>query len=79
MPLHTSSTELVGCEVPIQLAPMPLVGTPELIGAVNDAGGMGALGTGPLSPEATAVLLDQVHAHTERPVVLATHEEWPRP
>lgn len=67
MALQTSFTELVGCEVPIQLAPMPLVGTPELIGAVNDAGGMGALGTGPLPPEATAVLLDQVHAHTQRP------------
>lgn len=67
MALHTSFTELVGCEVPIQLSPMPLVGTPELIGAVNDAGGMGALGTGPLPPEATAVLLDQVHVHTQRP------------
>lgn len=53
--------------MPIQLAPMPLVGTPELIAAVNAAGGMGALGTGPLPPEATAVLLDQVHALTQRP------------
>lgn len=67
MALQTSFTELVGCELPIQLAPMPLVGTPELIAAVNAAGGMGALGTGPLPPEATAVLLDQVHAVTERP------------
>lgn len=67
MGLHTSFTELVGCELPIQLAPMPLVGTPELIAAVNAAGGMGALGTGPLPPEATAVLLDQVHAATGRP------------
>lgn len=67
MALHTSFTELVGCEAPIQLSPMPLVGTPELIGAVNNGGGMGALGTGPLPPEATVVLLDQVHAHTQRP------------
>ncbi|MGI9585018.1 MAG: nitronate monooxygenase, partial [Acidimicrobiia bacterium] len=67
MPLQTSFTQLVGCEVPIQLAPMPLVGTPELIGAVSDAGGMGALGTGPLPPEATAFLLDQAHAATDGP------------
>lgn len=67
MALQTSFTELVGCEVPIQLSPMPLVGTPELIGAVNNAGGMGALGTGPLPPEATIGLLDQVHAQTQRP------------
>lgn len=67
MALRTSFTELVGCEVPIQLSPMPLVGTPELIGAVNAAGGMGALGIGPMPPEATAALLDQVHALTRRP------------
>lgn len=67
MALRTSFTELVGCEVPIQLAPMPLVGTPELIGAVNAAGGMGALGIGPMPPEATTVLLDQVQALTQRP------------
>lgn len=67
MALHTSFTEMVGCEVPLQLSPMPLVGTPELIGAVNAAGGMGALGIGPLPPEATTAVLDQVHAHTQRP------------
>ena len=67
MALHTAFTELVGCQVPIQLSPMPLVGTPELIGAVNAAGGMGSLGIGPLPPEATAALLDQVRALTQRP------------
>jgi NAD(P)H-dependent flavin oxidoreductase YrpB (nitropropane dioxygenase family) len=45
MELHTPFTELVGCEVAIQLSPMPLVGTSELISAVNSAGGMGALST----------------------------------
>ena len=56
MALRTSFTELVGCDVPIQLSPMPLVGTPELIAAVSNAGGMGALGTGPLPPQATALV-----------------------
>lgn len=67
MALQTSFTELVGCEVPIQLSPMPLVGTPELVSAVNDGGGMGALGIGPLPPEATMVMLDEVEALTEHP------------
>lgn len=44
--LQTAFTELVGWTVPIKLAPMPGVGTPERIGAVDAAGGMGALGTG---------------------------------
>lgn len=66
--LHTSFTDLVGCEAPIQLSPMPLVGTPELIAAVSNAGGMGALGTGPLPPEATAVVLDQVQSLTQQPI-----------
>ncbi len=67
MGLRTSFTELVGCEVPVQLSPMPLVGTPELIGAVDAGGGMGALGIGPLPPEVTALLLDEVDALTQGP------------
>lgn len=39
MALRTSFTELVGCDVPIQLAPMGGVPTPALIAAVNQAGG----------------------------------------
>lgn len=68
MVLRTSFTELVGCEVPIQLAPMPGVTTPALIGAVDRAGAMGALGTGPLPTEAIAAVLDQVHAQIQGPL-----------
>lgn len=67
MALKTSFTELVGCEVPVQLSPMPLVGTPALIGAVNAGGGLGALGVGPMPPEATAVVLDHVRSATRLP------------
>lgn len=70
MALQTPFTELVGCDVPIQLAPMPLVGTPELIGAVDSAGGMGALGTGPLPPEAIAAILDQLDARMRGPLLV---------
>jgi nitronate monooxygenase len=44
--LATRFTELVGCTVPIQLAGMGAVATPELAAAVSNAGGLGMLGTG---------------------------------
>lgn len=70
MALHTTFTELVGCDVPIQLAPMGGVPTPALIAAVNDAGAMGALGAGPMPAEALAATLDQVRAHTQGPLAV---------
>lgn len=42
----TRFTELVGCRVPLQLAGMGEVGTPELAAAVSGAGGLGMIGVG---------------------------------
>lgn len=70
MPLHTRFTELVGCDVPIQLAPMGGVPTPALIAAVNDAGAMGALGAGPMPAEALDGTVKQVRAHTSGPLTI---------
>jgi nitronate monooxygenase len=39
--LQTRFTELVGCEVPIQLAPMGTICTSELVAGVTEAGAMG--------------------------------------
>lgn len=39
--MRTAFTDLVGCEVPIQLAPMGAICTPELVAAVAGAGAMG--------------------------------------
>ncbi len=56
--LHTTFTELVGCEVPIQLAPMGTICTPDLVAAVDEAGGMGMTGM-PMAPaSAVAEALD---------------------
>jgi NAD(P)H-dependent flavin oxidoreductase YrpB (nitropropane dioxygenase family) len=41
--MRTAFTDLIGCEVPIQLAPMGAMCTPELVGAVVGAGGMGMI------------------------------------
>ncbi|MGH9034051.1 MAG: NAD(P)H-dependent flavin oxidoreductase [Acidimicrobiia bacterium] len=49
--LQTAFTELVGCEVPVQLAPMGSICTPALMAAVNDAGGMAMTGM-PMAPAA---------------------------
>lgn len=68
MALTTGFTELVGCRVPIQLAPMGGVPTPALVAAVNDAGGMGALGAGPMPPSALSATLEAIASLTDGPV-----------
>jgi nitronate monooxygenase len=57
--LRTAFTDLVGCEIPIQLAAMGGVGSVELAVAVSRAGGFGMV-TGPHSPEA----LDELREKT---------------
>lgn len=65
--LTTAFTELVGCEVPIQLAPMGSLCSPELIDAVVSAGGMG-MASAPMAPAAAVIpLLDGLSAR-ERPI-----------
>jgi nitronate monooxygenase len=51
----TSFTKLVGVAAPIQLAAMPGIGTPELVAAVAEAGGLGMLG----APLMSAALLER--------------------
>ncbi len=70
MALRTAFTELVGCDVPIQLAPMGGVPTPALIAAVIGAGGMGALGAGPMPAPALAATLDQLRTSAKGPLAV---------
>jgi Nitronate monooxygenase len=65
--LRTAFTELVGCQVPIQLAPMGGgVVTPELAIAVSGAGGLGMLQRADPTPLADRITqLEQ--AHTAQP------------
>src|SRR5216684_8697307 len=58
MTVATRFTELAGCRVPIQQAPMGSVSTPALAVAVADAGGVGSITAMGL----TAVELDKVLA-----------------
>ena len=67
MALDTRFTRLVGCEVPIQLAPMGGIVTPEMIEAVTVAGGMGMYAM-PMAPaEAVGKALDAIGLFAKGP------------
>ncbi len=65
--LRTAFTQLVGVEVPIQLAGMGSVGGPELAAAISEAGGLGVTTVAGLTPEAVEARLDKVGRHTRKP------------
>ena len=62
MSLTTSFTDLTGTAVPIQLAAMPGIATPELAAAVANAGGLGMIGAAMLSAELLEAELDRLAA-----------------
>ena len=66
--LRTRFTELVGCPVPIQLAPMGGLDGVPLASSVAEAGGLGMLPASGLPPVLLADLLDRVQRQTSRPV-----------
>jgi nitronate monooxygenase len=66
--MHTRFTELVGCEVPVQLAPMGAICTPELVAAVTKAGAMGMTAM-PMAPaDAVAEMLEGMQAAAHGPI-----------
>ena len=62
--METRFTQLVGCPVPIQQAPMGAISSPDLAVAVADAGGVGTVAALGLSREALVQRLDDVCLHT---------------
>jgi NAD(P)H-dependent flavin oxidoreductase YrpB (nitropropane dioxygenase family) len=68
MPLKTRFTELVGCETPIQLAGMAGVGTPQLVAAVANAGGLGMIGLAMMPPPVVAAVLDELRGACRGPI-----------
>lgn len=67
-PMGTPFTELVGCSLPLQLAPMSGVGTPELLTAVVEAGGMAMMAAVMTPPPALEAQLDDLAHRSEGPV-----------
>lgn len=62
--MRTAFTDLLGCALPLQQAPMGAVATVELAAAVTSAGGVGMLSTDDVEPSALAARLDRLRAHT---------------
>ena len=66
--MHTSVTQLLGCDLPIIQAPMAGGGdTPELIAAVGNAGGCGFLGAAYLDPAQIVAQARAIRALSARP------------
>ena len=65
--MRTRVTELCGIEVPILLSGMSWVSVPKLVAAVSEAGGLGILATGTLSPAETREAVAEVRSLTSKP------------
>lgn len=66
--MDTKFTELVGCQAPIQLAPMGSLCTTELVVAVTAAGGMGMVAPHLAPPPVVADVLDTITAKASGPI-----------
>jgi NAD(P)H-dependent flavin oxidoreductase YrpB (nitropropane dioxygenase family) len=64
---RTRFTELVGCDVPVQLAPMGAICTPELVAAVTSAGAMGMASLPGAPAPAVVAWLEAIAAVTSGP------------
>jgi nitronate monooxygenase len=60
--VETAFTKLVGCKVPIQLAP---VGGVDLVAAVSSAGGLGMIGAPMASPDELIAMIAEVRNKTD--------------
>lgn len=65
--MKTSVTELLHIKYPIVLPGMSWISTPELVAAVSNAGGLGILAMGPLSPVEARAAIKKVRALTDKP------------
>lgn len=66
--LATRFTELLGCTVPIQQAPMGSLANPRLAAAVGNAGGQGMVAVTGWPPEKVAARLEDALEHTPGPI-----------
>ena len=65
--MRTRLTDLLGIQYPILLPGMSWISTPPLVAAVSQAGGLGILATGPLTPPQTRAAIGEIRALTDKP------------
>jgi len=65
--MNTRLTRLLGIAHPIVLPGMTYVAVPQLVAAVSEAGGLGILASGGMSPDACRAAIREVRARTAKP------------
>jgi enoyl-[acyl-carrier protein] reductase II len=65
--MQTRITDIFGIEYPVFLPGMSWISKPELVAAVSNAGGLGILAMGPLSPEETRESIKRIRELTDKP------------
>ncbi len=65
--MKTRMTEMLQIKYPIMNAGMSYIAVPELVAAVSNAGGLGLLATGNLSPEKTRESIRKIRELTDKP------------
>lgn len=65
--MQTRITELLDIQYPIVLPGMSWISKPELVAAVCNAGGLGILATGPLTPDDTREAIGKIRQLTDKP------------
>jgi enoyl-[acyl-carrier protein] reductase II len=65
--VKTAITDLLGIKMPIILPGMSWISTPELVAAVSNAGGLGILASGPLTPNETREAIAEIRTLTDKP------------
>ena len=65
--MKTRLTEMLGITHPIVLPGMTYIAVPRLVAAVCNAGGLGILASGALSPEECRAAIREVRALTDKP------------
>ena len=65
--MNTRITNLLNIKYPLILPGMSWISTPKLVAAVSNAGGLGILATGPLSPKQTKDSIEEIRKLTNKP------------
>jgi len=65
--MQTRFTDTFGIRLPLVCPGMSYIATPELVAATSNAGGLGILATGPLTPAETRSAIARIRSLTDRP------------
>lgn len=76
--MNQFTEDVLGCKVPLLLAPLAHLASYELIAAITNAGGLGTFPLHRLKPEQTDHALTQIRQLTDGPVMVSFTGEWER-